>query len=47
MSIILATCEAEIERITVPGQPEQNSCQTPSQLIAGSAGTGHPKLLGV
>jgi hypothetical protein len=30
MPIILATWEAEIERIEVPGQPGQIVCKTPS-----------------
>jgi hypothetical protein len=33
--IILATWEAEIGRITIPGQPRQNVHETLSQPIAG------------
>jgi hypothetical protein len=29
--VILATWEAKIERIVVPGQPRQKVCKTPSQ----------------
>jgi hypothetical protein len=46
MSVILATPEAEIERIVVGGQPGQKVSKTPSQLIkAGHGGMCLSSLL--
>jgi hypothetical protein len=38
MPIILATCEAEIKRIIVLGQPRQKAHKSPSQPRAGHSG---------
>jgi hypothetical protein len=42
--VIIATQEAAIGNMVVPGQPKQNICKTPSQTVAGHSGAHfHPQ----